>query len=100
MSEKQQAAYDRIGSEWGYDVALQILNLKSKIGSKFEMPFSIFVHEHCTASGGDWVGMILTGIHDLSPRLYDTLPSSLGEDGNHAFANLIALLNLMGVDEV
>ena len=53
---------------------------------------------HCTACGGNWVGMYLSGIEALYPAVYATLPEKLGRNGFEAFENLAYVLQLCGVN--
>ena len=54
--------------------------------------------EHCTACGGDWCGMLLSGIRELWPSVFSVIPENMGSDGFEAFANLCYVLQLCGVD--
>lgn len=60
----------------------------------FNKPFSIFLKE-CTACGGNWGGMFLTGIEALYPNVYNYIPSNMGV---FAFRDICAILVLCGVD--
>lgn len=33
---------------------------------------------HCTACGGDWGAMLLTGINELWPKVYEAIPDDMG----------------------
>ncbi len=50
---------------------------------------------HCTACGGNWGGMFLTGIHELRPTVWDAIPDDMGV---FAFGCICAVLILCGVD--
>lgn len=50
---------------------------------------------HCTACGGNWGGMLLTGIKELWPNVYEAIPDDMGP---FAFTCLCKVLNLCGVD--
>lgn len=50
---------------------------------------------HCTACGGDWGQMFLTGIKELAPRVYDAIPNDMGI---FSFITIVSTLNLMGVE--
>lgn len=52
--------------------------------------------EHCTACGGDWGAMILTGIKELYPDLWDLIPDHMGI---FAFSLLCEVLNLLGYED-
>lgn len=51
--------------------------------------------EHCTACGGNWGGMLLTGIKKLYPRVWEVIPEDMG---CFAWQALCATLILCGVD--
>lgn len=48
---------------------------------------------HCTPCGGDWGAMILTGIKELYPTIWELIPDDMGV---FAFAVLSDLLELLG----
>ena len=50
---------------------------------------------HCMACGGNWGGMILSGIKELYPKVYDTISDDMGV---HAFACICSTLLLLGID--
>lgn len=50
---------------------------------------------HCTACGGDWGGMFLTGMRELYPRTYEAIPEEMGV---FAFGLISNTLTLCGVD--
>jgi hypothetical protein len=62
--------------------------------NRHSMPMKEFL-SHCTACGGDWGAMLLTGIRRLSQEVYDAIPNDMGV---HAFISLLHVLMLMGVD--
>ena len=49
---------------------------------------------HCTACGGNWVGMLLTGIKKLYPEVYDAVPENLGFLAWNCVCILCTLLNI------
>lgn len=51
--------------------------------------------EHCTACGGNWGGMLLTGIKALYPSVWKVIPDDMGV---FAWQALCATLILCGVD--
>lgn len=53
-----------------------------------------FVNTYCDACGGDWVGMLLSGLKKFSPALWEALP-----DGPIGFEWLIGYLEQNGVIE-
>ena len=62
----------------------------------FDMSMKEFL-SHCTACGGNWSGMLLTGIRELSPIIYSEIPDELGIDGTSGFVALNILLKMLGV---
>lgn len=53
---------------------------------------------HCTACGGDWGAMFLSGVKSLWPEVWEALPDRLGRDGAHAWCNITSVTVLCGVD--
>lgn len=51
--------------------------------------------QHCTACGGNWGGMLLTGIKELYPEVWSAIPDDMGV---FAWAALCSALILCGVD--
>ena len=49
---------------------------------------------HCTACGGNWGGMLLSGINKLYPEVYDAIPDEMGYN---AFVCICTILNMLGV---
>lgn len=52
---------------------------------------------HCTACGGNWGGMLLTGIKALYPKVWEVIPEDMGVN---AFSCICNTLILLGVDTV
>lgn len=51
--------------------------------------------KHCTACGGNWGGMLLTGVHKLYPEVWGAIPDEMGL---FAWACICSVLVLCGVD--
>ena len=51
--------------------------------------------ESCTACGGNWGGMLLSGIKRLRPEVWDAIPDDMG---HRPFTTICATLILLGVD--
>ena len=51
--------------------------------------------KHCTACGGNWGGMLLTGIRKLWPEVYANIPDDMGIN---VWACICYTLLLCGVD--
>ena len=65
-----------------------------------ENPFNdTFEHflNHCTAYGGNWGGMILSGVKELYPKVWELIPESMG---TFAFSCICNTLILLGVDTI
>ena len=50
--------------------------------------------EFCTACGGNWSAMFMSGISKLYPSVYDAIPEDFGNDG---FFAIVYTLILLGV---
>ena len=59
------------------------------------MTMKIFL-SHCTACGGDWGGMLLTGIKELFPEVWDAIPDKMGA---FAWSCLCITLELLDIKE-
>ena len=51
--------------------------------------------DNCTACGGNWSGMLLTGINELWPNVWNAIPDKMGVQ---AWGCLCSVLVLCGVD--
>lgn len=51
--------------------------------------------KHCTACGGNWGGMLLTGVRELWPEVWNAIPDDMG---CFAWACICSVLVLCGVD--
>lgn len=50
---------------------------------------------HCVACGGNWGGMLLTGIRELRPEVWEAIPDDMGV---FAWQGICSTLILCGVD--
>lgn len=50
--------------------------------------------DHCYCCGGNWGGMLLSGIRELYPAVYAAIPNKMGP---HAFECICKVLVLLGV---
>lgn len=51
---------------------------------------------HCTPCGGNWGGMLLTGINKLYPDVYDAIPDDMGP---FAWSGICTTLRLLAVSD-
>lgn len=49
---------------------------------------------HCTACGGNWGGMLLTGLKELYPEVYNAIPDDMGMFAWRGICDTLALLNI------
>lgn len=78
-----------IKENWGDDVLVTAC-----LAKKTPMTFREFLN-HCTACGGNWGGMFLSGVRELWPEVWDVIPEDMGVN---AFYTICSLLILLGVD--
>lgn len=52
--------------------------------------------DHCTACGGDWGAMLLTGIKALYPAVYNAIPAKMGRKAFFCICEVLQLLNVKG----
>ena len=90
--EMIQEAQTQIVEEWG-EAGKRVIEEIAKV-----VPFngdSKKFLDHCTACGGNWGGMLLTGIHALYPAVWNAIPDDMGV---FAWACICSVLILCGVD--
>lgn len=51
---------------------------------------------HCTACGGDWGAMLLSGIKALYPAVYDAIPDQMGHFAWRCLCETLELLQIKG----
>lgn len=82
-------AQEIISTNWGNEV----IEVCAKQNS-LNMTSKEFIN-HCTACGGNWGGMLLSGLHKLVPEVWDAIPNDMGV---HAWSCICSTLVLCGVD--
>ena len=50
--------------------------------------------DHCTLCGGNWGGMLLTGIRKLYPAVWEAIPDDMGVYAWSAICTVCTLLNI------
>lgn len=90
--EMIQQAQEQLISHWK-EAGKRVIEETAKV-SPFNGGSKEFL-DHCTACGGNWGGMLLTGIHKLYPAVWDVIPDYMGID---SFACICSVLILCGVD--
>lgn len=78
-----------VAENWGEEIVLACFH-----EAPYNKPFSDFIN-HCTTCGGDWGGMLLSGVRALYPKVYDTIPDKMGV---HAWGCICSTLVLLGID--
>lgn len=78
-----------IRDQWG-DSVIDVIRSSEHLS----MDFNSFL-DHCTACGGNWVGMLLSGLRELCPAVYDAIPDDMGK---HAWTCICNTIQLLGVD--
>ena len=78
---------------WGERKGEEIITECAKV-TPFNNNSKVFLTQ-CIACGGNWGGMLLTGIKKLYPTVYEVIPEDMG---CFAFQALCSTLILCGVD--
>lgn len=84
------SARDFIENRWGTNV-LDVIDRQDTI----PMTMDDFLL-HCTACGGDWGAMLLTGIKALYPEVYDAIPDNMGHFAWRCICETLELLQVKG----
>lgn len=85
-------AQNYLVKHWGEDGKRVIVEAQKVTNGN--IPFNSFL-KLCTPCGGNWDGMILSGIRELWPNVWDAIPNDMGP---FPFQCLIKTLILCGVD--
>jgi len=83
-------SFDTIRERWGDAVAEEIIKAKCK-----PMSFNDYLSNHCIACGGDWGKLLLSGVHELYPEVWNAIPDDMGIN---CFSTITLLLNCLGVE--
>lgn len=84
-------AQNELVENWG-DNGKEVVALCFK-AEKFNGSTSDFL-KYCTACGGNWGGMFLSGVRALYPEVWDTIPEDMGV---FAWSCICSVLILLGV---
>lgn len=87
-------AMDMLHDVWKREVADTVIGLC--LDNPIDKPLEEFLKD-CTACGGDWGNMLLTGIKKLRPEIYDAIPDQIGRNGIQAFVIICNVLYLLKV---
>lgn len=71
----------------------KVIELCAKV-QPFNKPTKEFLN-HCIACGGNWGGMLLSGVRTLYPEVWEAIPDDMG---CFAWACICSVLILCGVD--
>lgn len=88
MAIKDLSDQELIIQEWGRDFYDYICGCKP-----LNMQFDEFLN-HCTACGGNWSAMLLSGLKIVHPRVYEAIPERMGMK---SFFCIAATLRVLGV---
>lgn len=83
-------AMDYLVEQWGSQGEVVI-----KTCQKYATPITLDEFKtHCTCCGGNWGAMLLSGINDLYPEVYDTIPDDMGI---RSFNCILYVMQLLGI---
>lgn len=90
--EMIQDAHRQIVTTWG-DQGKKVIEECAKV-TPFNASSAEFL-KHCTACGGNWGGMLLSGVRKLYPAVWEVIPDDMG---CFAWTGICSTLILCGVD--
>ena len=80
-------------ANWG-EAGLKLVELIStKYANNPHMELDEFL-SHCTMCGGNWGGMLLTGIQELFPDVWELIPDDMGMFAYSVICDTLNLLNI------
>ncbi len=82
------SAHDFVAEYWGTEVLDVIDRQKTTPMTMLEF------FDHCSACGGAWGAMLLTGIKALYHEVYDAIPDDMGK---YAFKCICAILEMLQI---
>lgn len=78
---------------WGKETTSQIIQAIDTCHPD-EMTMDDFM-PHCIACGGNWGGMLLSGVKQLYPSVWDAIPSDMG---NYAWCCILCVISLLKIE--
>ena len=82
-----------IQEHWG-DAVLTAIDAEPAL----QMSFDEFL-DHCTAHGGNWGGMLLSGLKKLRPKVWDAIPDDMGPFSWALICDTIKLCGVSPLDK-
>lgn len=82
---------------WGHEYAAKVMTAIENDNTD-SMSFSEFIN-HCTAMGGDWGSMFLTGIHKLYPEVWEAIPDEMGVNAFNCICSVLELCGVVIIEE-
>lgn len=80
-------------ANWG-EAGIKIVELiPTKYADNPHMELDDFLN-HCSACGGNWGGMLLTGIQELFPDVWELIPEDMGIFAFSVICDTLRLLNI------
>ena len=83
LSDREFLTYN-----WGNNI-LAVIDRQNKV----DMTMKDFL-SHCTACGGNWGGMLLTGIKELWPEVWEAIPDDMGMFAWRCLCDTITMLGV------
>lgn len=82
-----------IQGHWG-DAVLTAIDAEPAL----QMSFDEFL-DHCTAHGGNWGGMLLSGLKKLRPKVWNAIPDKMGPFSWALICDTIKLCGVSPLDK-
>ena len=94
MTQKEviTKAIQTLYEDWGEDGKAVVASCI--IVDPIRMNFDEFLKE-CVCCGGNWGGMLLSGVKRLRPEVWDAIPDKMG---SNAWVDICCVLSLLGVN--
>ena len=89
--DELQKDMELLVNSWG-DAGKRVIELCW--ADPLKMSMNDYLNE-CTACGGNWGGMLLSGLKRLRPAIYEAIPDNMG---SFAWACICSTLELLGID--
>lgn len=77
---------------WGEEVATKVIAECEKSKGEYMTADNFF--DNCIACGGNWTGMLLTGIKKLFPSVWEVIPNDMGKNAFNCLCYTLILCNV------
>lgn len=91
LNEEKIGAIKFIAENWG-DAGISVIITAAKEAKHISM--DKYLQEYCVACGGDWCGLLLSGMKSLFPKTWEAIPNDMGVFAFSLICNTLLLCDV------